>query len=777
MSAPPPTLRFAFDIGGTFTDLVLLAGDGVLYTAKVLSEAGAVVDPILMGLHRLCEAHRVALEQIDEVVVGATTAVTNLVIERKGARTALITTQGFRDVLAIGRELRYDLYDLLAPGPDPVIPRALRHEIRERTDASGRILCAPDPQAVQRLARALKAEDVHAVAVCLLHSYSNPANEVLVGEVLASAYPELCVSLSHQVLAELREYERSVATVLNAYVMPKVGHYLRSIEEGLRGAGVQAALRVMQSNGGVISRGFGERFPIRLLESGPAAGALGAAHSACKLGLDQVLAFDMGGTTAKACLVSEGQPGMTHDFEAARTQRFKRGSGLPVRLPTVDLLEIGAGGGSIARVDGTGLIKVGPDSAGSAPGPACYGLGGDRPTVTDAALLLGYLDPQATLSGAVQLRHDLAEKAVRLHLAEPLGLSVTEAASGVHRIVCEQMAAAAKVHAVEKAKDLRKATLFAFGGAGPLHAREVARRLRTRDLIVPSSAGVFSAFGLLVAPMKVDQVRTWFTRLDALLPDEAEAMLGEMEEQLRAELIRTPASAVQTMHKAEHNAPQHPAIRFVRSADIRYVGQGFEVSTPLPDRFAAGVAEPGSVAERRSTQASPEAVLQVRADIQRAFEEVYARHFGAHLHRAPIEILNWRVEAYADRAGDGQARADARLSADAQAADDHAATGAQAADDHAATDAQAARDARSALLQASPAFSRANRVSARSRRAFFPCQGQWLDTPVVDADALESERSFSGPALIEQPGSTVVVGPGDAFLRDALGNIRIRVAG
>jgi N-methylhydantoinase A/oxoprolinase/acetone carboxylase beta subunit len=748
--------RFAFDIGGTFTDLVLLRNDGAaLHTGKVLSNAHAMVEPIFEGLRRLCVQYGIEVNDIYEVVVGATTVVTNLVIERKGARTALITTAGFRDVLEIGRELRYDLYNLLAPGPDPVIPRRLRLELLERVDASGEVLCAPNASALRAIGRQLQSEGVESVAVCLLHSYTNPANELFVGKLIRTEFPSLCLTLSHQVLGELREYERSVAAVLNAYVMPKTGHHLSRIEEGLRKIGVRADLRLMQSNGGVISRAFGERFPIRLLESGPAAGALGAAHTARMLKLKQVLAFDMGGTTAKACLVSDGHPGITHDFETARMQRFKRGSGLPVRLPTVDLIEIGAGGGSIARVDATGLIKVGPESAGSEPGPACYGLGGEHPTVTDAALLLGYLDPQANLSGAVQLRHDLAEGAMRVHLADRLGMSVIEAANGVHRIVCEQMATAAKVHAVEKARDVRHSVLLAFGGAGPLHAREVGRRLRVREVLVPSSAGVFSAFGLLVAPLKVDQVRTRYARLDGLVVEEAETLLREMEAQLRAELLAAQPAVTQlypesvALSDTAAPAPRNSTIRFVRSADMRYVGQGFEVGTPLPatfdrapeDRCLPGGSLPASSLTGETTLEGPPArsADQARAAVMKAFEEVYARHFGAPLSGAPAEILNWRVEAYASPPSE---------SPDTPAA---------------------------SLRQTVPLHAGFTGV-ARSRRAFFPCVNQWIETLVIHEDALEPELNLAGPALVEQAGSTVVVGPGDTFWRDALGNIHIRLA-
>ncbi|MBL8386508.1 MAG: hydantoinase/oxoprolinase family protein [Burkholderiales bacterium] len=684
--------RFAFDIGGTFTDLVLLGDDGTVFTGKVLSDHDDVVAPIRAGLARMLASHGIGVGQVHEVVAGATTAVTNLVIERKGAPTGLIATAGFRDVIEIARELRYDLYDLAAPGPDPVIPRRLRVEVDERVDAHGAVLCAPDPAQVERVVRELAGAGVRAIAVCLLHSFTNPAHELLVRDVIRRVAPGVAVSLSHEVLGELREYERTVATVLNAYVMPMVGDYLGAIESGLRDMGIAATLRVMQSNGGVISRELGERMPIRMLESGPAAGALGAAHAAQVARTPDVIAFDMGGTTAKACLVSDGTPAVTTEFEAARTQRFKKGSGLPVRLPTVDLIEIGAGGGSIAHVDATGLLKVGPHSAGSSPGPACYGLGGDKPTVTDAALVLGYLDPEGNLSGAVQLQPERARRAIETHVARPLGLGVIEAANGIHRIVCEAMAAAAKIHAVEKGRDVRRYTLLAFGGAGPIHAREVARRTGCTEILVPANAGVFSAFGLLVAPMKVDRVRTRFTRLAEMDAAAVEALLAAMEDSLGAELASAGV------------APG--AVNFRRSADMRYVGQGFEVETELPARIGAGVAP----------------------ELARRFDAAYAQRFGSHLENQRVEAVNWRVEAFA------------------------AAPPTPARPAAGGSGAGAAR---------------------RTRPAFFPDVGDFVDTPVIAEAVLRVGEPMAGPALIEQAGSTVVIGPGDRFVMDAAGNLRI----
>jgi N-methylhydantoinase A/oxoprolinase/acetone carboxylase beta subunit len=685
--------RFAFDIGGTFTDLVLLGDEGMVFTGKVLSDHADVVAPIRAGLARMLAEHGIALRQVGEVVAGATTAVTNLVIERRGAVTALIATAGFRDVIEIARELRYDLYDLTAPGPDPVIPRHLRFEVDERVDASGRVVKAPDDADIERAVRAAAAGGARAIAVCFLHSFSNPAHEERVKAVASRVAPEIAVSLSSEVLGELREYERTMATVLNAYVMPMVGSYLGAIEDGLKSMGINATLRIMQSNGGVISREFGERMPIRMLESGPAAGALGAAHAARQADMPDVIAFDMGGTTAKACLVTDGKPSVTTEFEAARLQRFKKGSGLPVRLPTVDLIEIGAGGGSIAHVDVTGLLKVGPQSAGSSPGPACYGLGGTLPTVTDAALLMGYLDRDGNLSGAVKMRADLAERAIEEHIARPLGLTVMEAANGIHRIVCEHMAAAAKIHAVENGRDVRRYTLLAFGGAGPIHAREVARRTGVREILVPANAGVFSAFGLLVAPMKVDMVRTRFTRLAGFDWAAIEALLAGMEDALRAELSSAGVA--------------RSDIRFRRAADMRYVGQGFEVETELPAHLQAG----------------QEAELAAR------FNAAYAARFGKHLENQRVEVVNWRVEGWAA----------------APAAPRAPATGAAGAGPGA----------------------------AKTRPAFFPDANAFIDTPVLAEAALAPGAIHAGPALVEQAGSTVVVGPGDSFGLDAFGNLRI----
>jgi N-methylhydantoinase A len=615
------------------------------------------------------------------VVAGATTAVSNLVIERKGAVTALITTAGFRDIIEIGREIRYDIYDLRAVYPDCMVPRSLRFEIDERIDNRGAVLRGPSDEQIDDLAKALQARGVQSVAVCFLHAFTNPVHEHRVRDIFKRVAPHISVSLSSEVLGEIREYERLVATALNAYAMPLVGQYLAEIEAALKDMRIAAILQVMQSNGGRISRSFGERMPIRLLESGPAAGAIAAAYAARQADIRSIVAFDMGGTTAKACLVTAGEPDVTTEFEVARIHRFKRGSGLPIRLPVVDLIEIGAGGGSIAHIDVSGLMKVGPQSAGSAPGPACYGLGGNEPTVTDAALLLGYLDPSASLSGQVKLRPDLAELAIRTHIAEPLGMSVLEAASGIHRIVCENMASAVKIHVVEKGRDVRRFSLFAFGGAGPIHAREVARRAGCREILVPRHAGVLSAFGLLVAPMRVDISRSRYARLEDIDWKEIDAVLADMEHTIRKELIAAGVG--------------RGDIKYRRTADMRYVGQGFEVNAEVPQQVSGN---------RNSMLAS-------------AFNTAYLAKFGRSLANFPIELINLRVAAFTDFGT------------------------------------PVARPVRNSI--------QARTAMPRHREVYFPEVNAFVTTPVIAETELVPEGAVSGPILIEQPGTTIVVGPGN----------------
>lgn len=603
--------RFGFDIGGTFTDVVVSDAEGGVHVGKCLSQPDAITRSVVEGLTDLIEREAIPRERIQEVISGATTVVTNLIIEGKGSPTGLLTTEGFPDLIEIAREVRYDIYDIRARLPEPVVPRKWRKEVPERIDKDGNVIAPLDEEAAKRAIEELAADGVTSIAVCLLHAYRYPAHEQRIRDIASEIAPEIFISLSSEVLPEIREYERTVATALNAYVRPNIGRYLEELENGLGEIGIKATLNIMQSNGGVISRDYAESMPLRMLESGPAAGALAATHIAGLAGLSDLLSFDMGGTTAKSCIVSGGRPEITLDFETARVQRFKKGSGLPVKLPIIDMMEIGAGGGSIARIDDTGLLKVGPDSAGAKPGPACYGLGGEEPTVTDAALVLGYLDPSAQLGGTVSLQMDRAETAIQNFIAEPLGLSLIEAASGIYRIVCENMASSAKVHAVEKGKDIRQYTLVAFGGAGPMHAREIARGLGCRKVLIPPNAGVFSAIGLLVAPVMTDAVRTFYTRLRDADWDDIERIFGELSETTSQALIQTGIA--------------REDIAFERSADMRYVGQGFEVTTLLPNSFGEGTTESATD----------------------SFYRIYDELFSHHLTSVDVEALTWRLRATA----------------------------------------------------------------------------------------------------------------------------------
>ena len=451
-------------------------------------------------------------------IIHGTTLVTNALIERKGAPTALLASEGFRDSLEIGREHRYDLYDLQLEMPRPLVPRYLRFGVPGRTLADGSTLPGHDldEEYVERLARELAAAGIEAVAIAFLNSFANPELERRAREAVQRAAPDIRVSISSDVVPEIREYERTSTTVANVYVQARVERYLRDLEERLARAGFRGALLLLLSSGALATVETAARFPVRLLESGPAGGALAAAAFGAAAGYEDLLSFDMGGTTAKFAVIDHGEPLLAHGFEVDRRYRFKKGSGLPIKLPVIEMIEIGAGGGSIARIDALGLLKVGPDSAGADPGPACYGRGGERPTVTDADLVLGYLDPGFFLGGAMSLDVEAAREAIRRDVAEPLGLSVEEAAWGIHQIVNEVMAGAARVHTLERGGDPRRLPVFAFGGAGPVHGYRIAAALGSPRLIVPSGAGVMSAIGFLAAPLAFDFARSFPGRLDAL---------------------------------------------------------------------------------------------------------------------------------------------------------------------------------------------------------------------------------------------------------------------
>ena len=606
MTASP---RIGLDIGGTFTDFVLAdPRTGGLRLHKRLTTPEDPATGALDGLTTIVAAHGVRLADIGEIVHG-TTLVTNTVIERSGARLGLITTAGFRDVLEAGTEQRYDIYDLFLTYPKPLVPRRRRLEVAERIDRDGRVVTALDVEGVRRAALALRDAGAEAIAICFLNAYREPRHEREAAAIVRAVLPDIPVSVSSDVVAEIGEYARCVTTCANAYVQPLLATYLGRLERELRNAGFAGHLRLMHSAGGLVSVAAARQFPIRLLESGPAGGALAAALLGARAGHDDLLAFDMGGTTAKACLIEAGRAQIAPLLEAGREHRFKKGSGLPIKAPTVDMIEIGAGGGSIAAIDEVGLLRVGPRSAGAAPGPACYGRGGREPTVTDANLVLGYYDPAFFLGGTMQLDPDAARTAIGC-VATPLGLSVEQAAWGIHRVVVESMADAARVYLVERGKDPRRYAMVGFGGAGPAHAAEVARALGLAELVVPPASGAASALGFLAAPLSASRVRSLPVQLDPALDLAAvEAALGELEAEARAELA---------------SGGVRDGVRIERAADMRLVGQMHEIGVALPNGALGAAALP--------------AILV-------AFEAAYTARYAALQPGALIEAVSFRVTA------------------------------------------------------------------------------------------------------------------------------------
>ncbi|MGH7333898.1 MAG: hydantoinase/oxoprolinase family protein [Candidatus Rokuibacteriota bacterium] len=602
--------NLAVDIGGTFTDVVLLEASGTrTMVEKVLTTPKEPAAGVLEAVRRALARAGVAARHVRYVIHG-TTLVTNALIERKGATTGLITTTGHEDALEIGRETRYDAYDLALEKPDPLVPPPLRLGLTARLMADGRERAPLSLDEVDALLPRLRAEGAQAVAVSLLHAYRNPAHEEAVRTRLAQRAPDLRVSLSSVVSPEIREYERTSTTVANAYVLGVVEAYLRSLTDLLRAEGFAGQLLLMLSSGGTCTVETACQVPIRLVESGPAGGAMAAAHHARATGARRVLAFDMGGTTAKICLIDDGEPQITREFEVARVWRFKRGSGLPLLVPVVELIEIGAGGGSVAYIDRMGLPKVGPESAGSDPGPACYGRGGERPTVTDANLVLGYLDPGYFLGGAMSLDRRAAEMAIRRHVAELLRLSLEDAAWGIHAIVTENMANAALMHAVERGKEIAAYDLYAFGGAAPMHVCPLADRLDAATVVVPPGAGVRSCFGFLASPLAFEVTRSRGVRLEQIDLDEIAAILDALETEARAPLALAGVGG--------------SAVTVRRFVEMRYRGQGYEVDVSVP---------PG-----RPDHAWLGALVVAFEGVYRA----YYRHVPSGL---PMEAVTWRVRA------------------------------------------------------------------------------------------------------------------------------------
>jgi N-methylhydantoinase A len=611
MADATPDWRLAVDIGGTFTDVVLLdAASGRIEVDKVLTTPSAPLDGVRAGVTQLLAKAGVRPHEIVAPIVHATTLITNALIERKIGRSGLVTTKGFGDTLLIRDEHRYDMYDLQIEFPEPPIPRERTFELDERTTAAGHVLVEPSDDALDALVGELGEAEVDSVAVCFLNSYVNRANEQRVAAHLARELG-VPVCISAEVSPQIREYPRMITTACNAATMPVIGPYLDELQKWLSAEGFGGSVLMMLSNGGVVAADDAARIPIRLVESGPAAGALAGSWFAERLGIDRLLCFDMGGTTAKACLIQHGEPELTSTFEVARAYRFKKGSGFPVSVPSVDLVEIGAGGGSLGRVDQFGLLKVGPESAGAEPGPASYARGGTEPAVTDTDVLLGLLDPDSFLGGDMPLDRALAEDAVA-RVAEQLGLSSLDTAAGMHEIVDQNMAAAARMHGVEMGVDLRGVTLIAFGGAGPVHACGVADLLESDRVVFPVNASVLSAFGTLVSPVRIDLARSLPRPLAGVDPAERDAVLDE----LRAEGRRVLSAA----------GVRPDAVRFRYGIDARYAGQGNEITI--------------WVGEGDEWPATLETV-------QDAFDAEYRRIYGLTIPDVPIEAVTWRLAASA----------------------------------------------------------------------------------------------------------------------------------
>lgn len=598
---------FAVDIGGTFTDIVLRHEDGRTWVDKTLTTYGDLLDGFFTAVDASMEKAGATPDDIDDVIVHATTVVTNAVLTRSGQPTALLVTEGFRDVLYIRDEHRYDMFDPQIEYAEPIVPRDLTWGINERTLADGTVSVTVDEAQIVKIATQMKERGVEAVAVCLLNAYANGANEQRIRNIFSDHASHLYVSISSEVAPQIREYPRAATTALNAYTRPITEPYLTRLSEELNKRGFASRPLIMMSNGGVLGTDTASRFPVRMMESGPAAGALVASYYAERLGLDRLLSFDMGGTTAKACLIEDRKPTVTGLFEVDRMYRFKAGSGMPVIIPAIDMIEIGAGGGSLASVDTLGLLKVGPHSAGSEPGPACYGRGGENPAVTDADLLLGLLDADNFLGGDMKLNKAASATAIK-PLAAKLGTSVEQTARGIFEVVNESMAAAARAHATDRGIDYRGMPVLAFGGAGPVHACHVAELLESTTVIYPPLASVLSAFGTLVTPVRFDLARGTSGGIDW---EQAVKAYSEM------------ASEAGIALEAAGCVPGD--IEYIYGADMRYAGQQNEVTIDFD----------GNPTGRQRID-----------NIRESFETVYEAQYGLRLPNMPIEVVAWRISAH-----------------------------------------------------------------------------------------------------------------------------------
>ncbi len=688
------THRIGIDVGGTFTDFALLDdATGQIRIGKRLTTPHDPSIAVLQGVEAIAEAEGIGIEALGEAI-HATTIATNTVIQRKGRPTAMLITEGFRDVLLIARQKRWELYDNAHDKPQHVVPRRHTWEVAERMLYDGSVRTKLDEAQVRATAQQMLDEGIETVAVCFLHSYANPVHERRAGEIIGEAAPQLLVSLSCEVSPIYREYERASTTALNAYIMPGVSAYIRRISDGLAARGFTRKLFIMQSNGGLATPDIVEKFPIRIIESGPAAGVLTVARYADAAGTGNILSFDMGGTTAKLCLIEDGRPSLASQFEVD-TIHLKKNSGLPINIPAVDLVEIGAGGGSIARVE-IGAIAVGPESAGSVPGQICYGRGGTRPTVTDADLVLGYLNPGYFLGGDMTLDLARARDGIQRQIGGPLGIDPVAAAWGIHEVVTSQMAQAAHVVSVGRGKDPRQFAFVPFGGAGPVHGARLARMLGCRRVVFPRGAGVESAIGLLMATAAFDLARTSILTVGAPQLEAINAIFRDLDRQGLEQLASCGVDG---------------AFQLRRSADMRFVGQGYEISVELPGRDYG----PADIAVLRD-----------------AFFDAYAGTYGdrAFDRRDMVEFVHFRIQA---SIASGMA----------------------------------------ALEPIGPGDGNPASAMKGSRSVYFPEIAGFTECPVFDRYRLRAGDMLSGPAIIEERESTVVIIPDSRATVDRSGNIAV----
>ena len=688
--------RLGCDIGGTFTDFVLLNDQtGEIKIYKCLTTPKDPSDAVEHGIKEMEKNTPGFVEKTDEVIHG-TTLVINSIIERKGAETGLITTKGFRDVLEIGRGIRYAPYDVFAEFPKPLIPRHLRFEVDERIRSDGSVLKPLDPQEATQVVRTLLKMGVESIAVCLINSFENRAHELMLKDIIEKEAPDVSVSFSYRVLPQIKEYERTSTTATNAYVKPLTGRYLSRLAGRLESIGFKGKLFIMLSSGGVTSVETAAEFPVRIIESGPTAAVIAGQYYGKLFNISEMFCFDMGGTTAKSCLIQKGVAGVVPTFEVGRVQRFMKGSGLTIQVPVVDLMEIGAGGGSIAKISRMGTLQVGPESSGADPGPICYGIGGTDPCVTDADLLLGYLDENYFLGGEMKLDKEAARRGVMEKVAKPLGVTFIQSIWGIHDLINETMAGAAKTHIAEKGGNPKIVTIVAFGGAGPVHAYSLAKKLGAPRLLVPPNAGVGSALGFFTAPRAFDLLRSHKVSLGASDVVEIEKIFKELEGE---------ATKILKKEASEKN------IKFERSLDMRFVGQGAETNVPLTER---------------------DFTKMKKEEVRRRFDGVYEKLYGRTYPDSEVEFINFKVRASLPERLLQLPKLDKKK-----------------------------RPLHQAIKGKRPAYS--------------PVARDFIPYTVYDRYKLSPAATFRGPAIIEEKESTVIVGEDASVSVDGFGFLWIDI--